>query len=258
MFAVFALRLGFGMMGSLLLLNPAQVNPRFFRTHFLTALGLVVLALVISGGAENIALTCALGPAIGLALLGSIVWMLEGAPAGRVLIVLTGLALAAALGLTRWSQVEAADAGSLPPEQAELAGLLAEDFSSAALLGTATTAMLIGHSYLIAPAMSLTPLLRLLQAFFACLFVRIGLAAAGLWWPWTGSPGADNLDTTLWLLPRWGVGFIAPLVLGWMAWEAAKIRSTQSATGILYVVVVFCFLGELIGQLLLQQGGIAA
>ena len=28
------------------------------------------------------------------------------------------------------------------------------------------------------------------------------------------------------------------------------IRSTQSATGILYVVVIFCFLGELTGQLL--------
>jgi hypothetical protein len=36
-----------------------------------------------------------------------------------------------------------------------------------------------------------------------------------------------------------------------MAWESAKIRSTQSATGILYVVVIFCFLGELSSQLLL-------
>ena len=49
---------------------------------------------------------------------------------------------------------------------------------------------------------------------------------------------------------RWLLGLIAPLVLGWMAWETARIRSTQSATGILYVVVIVCFLGELMSQLL--------
>jgi hypothetical protein len=36
-----------------------------------------------------------------------------------------------------------------------------------------------------------------------------------------------------------------------MAWKTATIRSTQSATGILYVVVILTFLGELIGQVLL-------
>jgi hypothetical protein len=40
-----------------------------------------------------------------------------------------------------------------------------------------------------------------------------------------------------------------------MAWETAKIRSTQSATGILYVVVIVCFLGELTGQLLFDKTG---
>ena len=54
---------------------------------------------------------------------------------------------------------------------------------------------------------------------------------------------------------RWGLGFVGPLVLGWMAWETARIRSTQSATGILYVVVIFCFLGELTSQLLLSKTG---
>jgi hypothetical protein len=40
-----------------------------------------------------------------------------------------------------------------------------------------------------------------------------------------------------------------------MTWQTAKIRSTQSATGILYVVVIFCFLGELTGQLLGDNTG---
>jgi hypothetical protein len=64
-----------------------------------------------------------------------------------------------------------------------------------------------------------------------------------------------NDVTILWLPLRWGVGFVAPLVLAWMAWQAARMRSTQSATGILYVAVIFCFLGELSGQLLWSTTG---
>jgi hypothetical protein len=40
-----------------------------------------------------------------------------------------------------------------------------------------------------------------------------------------------------------------------MAWETARIRSTQSATGILYVAVIMCFLGELTSQLLVEKTG---
>src|SRR5262249_37027604 len=57
-------------------------------------------------------------------------------------------------------------------------------------------------------------------------------------------------DAALWLPLRWGLGFVGPLVLGGMAWQTARMRSTQSATGILYVVVIFCFLGELTAELL--------
>ena len=39
------------------------------------------------------------------------------------------------------------------------------------------TAMLMGHSYLIAPAMSLAPLLRLLVALVAALLLRMAVAA---------------------------------------------------------------------------------
>jgi hypothetical protein len=275
MLAIFALRLATGLIAVLLLLNPSQVNPRFYRTHFLTALGLAGLALIFLWDAADAPLAWALGAASGLALLGSIVWMLEGVPLGRMLIVLTGLALAAALGLARWSDFQRAETdpadsrSGLPSrtsvglarqagptvEQGDLAWLLADDYSSAALLGSATTAMLIGHSYLIAPAMSLIPLLRLLKALFASTLVRLALAGAGLWY-WTGEASLVNLETALWLVPRWGLGFAGPLVLGWMAWETARIRSTQSATGILYVVVIFCFLGELTGQLLLARCGI--
>src|SRR6516165_10720658 len=109
MLAIFALRLATGLIAVLLLLNPSQVNPRFYRTHFLTALGLAGLAIIFLGDTADAPLAWALGAASGLALLGSIVWMLEGAPLGRLLIGLTGLALAVALGLARWSDFQRAE-----------------------------------------------------------------------------------------------------------------------------------------------------
>jgi hypothetical protein len=247
MLAVFCLRLACGMIACLLLLPPAQVNPRFFRTHFLTALGLTAVAAVFLREQASLALWLALAGAMACTFLGSMVWMVEGAPLGRTLIALSVPMLAASLVL--------AGKGSLA-ETENFWLVVADDFAAAAVLGAATTAMLMGHSYLIAPAMSLTPLLRLLGLLGICLVVRMALAGAGLW-SWTGQQRNSNLETEmlLWLPVRWALGFVAPLVLGWMAWETAKIRSTQSATGILYVVVILCFLAELTSQLLMEKTG---
>ena len=50
-------------------------------------------------------------------------------------------------------------------------------------------------------------------------------------------------------------GLVAPLTLSWMIWQTVKIRSTQSATGILYVAVVFVLFGELLSHYLLVSTG---
>jgi hypothetical protein len=244
MFAVFCLRLACGLVAALPLLPARHVNPRFYRTHLLTALALLCGAALFLPTAGDVALWLLLGGAAFLTLYGSAAWMLERLPAKRLAVALAVPVMAAALVLT---------SRAARPEQS-LAALLVDDLTSAALLGAATTAMLVGHSYLIAPAMSLAPLLRSLAALGACIFVRLGLALAGLWL-WRSVPGGLETETALWLVVRWGVGLLAPLALGWMAWETARIRSTQSATGILYVVVIFCFLGELTSQLLETKTG---
>jgi hypothetical protein len=245
MLAVFSLRLAAGMVGCLLLLPPTLINPRFFRTHFLTALALACLALLWVRDTAEWPLLTLLGVAMGLAFVGSLVWGLEGAPGGRALIVLTTLTLAAGLGWMEWTT----------PDRAALAPLLLGDLTSAALLGSALTAMLLGHSYLIAPTMSLTPLMRLLAALAIAAVARLGVDAYALaCWTSTHSLVSLNRDAVLWLPLRWLLGFLAPLGLDWMAWQTARIRSTQSATGILYVVVIFSFLGELTSQLLRESG----
>jgi hypothetical protein len=246
MLATFCLRLACGLAAALLLLSPTQVAPRYYRTQFLTVLGLTAAAAVILRDAAGVGLGVILGASMFWAFLGSFVWSLEGAPAGRIMTILSVLTLAEALVLVQQA---------LAPPDAAFMWSFINQLTSAALLGAAVSAMLMGHSYLIAPAMSTTPLIRLLQALFVTILLRMVVAGIGLW-SWTADHTLGNLtdETLLWLPLRWGLGFVGPLVLGWMAWQSAKIRSTQSATGILYVVVIFCFLGELTSQLLQPTG----
>jgi len=243
MLPIFCLRLACGLAGALWVLPPALVNPRFYRTHFLTVLGLDVAAAVCLRGVSGPWVWLAVGSTILLAFLGSLAWSLERAPAGQVLAVFTALAAAGALCLASQEQASGRVSG----------WWIVGELSSATLLGTATTAMLMGHSYLIAPSMSLTPLLRLLRTFFAALLLRGVISGMGLWWWAHAHTFTAGDEVTLFLPVRWGIGFVGPLILGIMAWQTAKIRSTQSATGILYVVVILTFLGELIGQVLLQN-----
>ena len=246
MLSVFTLRLAAGMVACLLLLSPSQVNPRYFRTHFLTALGLAVVAFLFLPEGTSWWIKGLLIASIAAALLGSVSFALENAPGGVALVVLdAGLFLGSLLTLSLQVAPEALGAWAM-----------AGDVTSALLLGAAMSAMLMGHLYLIAPTMSLAPLFRLLGTAGVALLLRLAVDGAALWcWTETHSFAKVGNDTLLWLPVRWLVGFAGPLVLGWMAWQAARIRSTQSATGILYVAVILCFLGELTG-LLLRGGGI--
>jgi hypothetical protein len=224
-------------------LSPADVNPRFYRTHFLIVLGLTVAATVSLRETATTLSWIALGLSLFLAGCGSLAWSLERAPGGSTLIVLTVGSLTAALGISSASVAESGATYRFLPNE----------LSSAVLLGAATSAMLLGHSYLIAPGMSLRPLFRLLGAILAALGMRAVLCGAGLRL-WTTEHSLVTLDDVTLLLPlRWGLGLLLPAILGAMAWQTAKIRSTQSATGILYVVVIFTFLGELISQLLFRM-----
>src|SRR5262249_4423911 len=158
----------FGMLTALLLLSPSQINPRFYRTHFLTVLGLGAGALVLLWDSPG-ALRAVLAGALLLSVLGSASWSIEGTPGGRALVVLAVLGFGAALWLDQGEQRLAESLEASAPWWWAADGL-----TSASLLGVALTAMLMGHSYLIAPAMSLTPLRRLLIGLFVALGLRLG------------------------------------------------------------------------------------
>ncbi len=246
MVTTFCLRLALGMIAPMMILPAAVVPPRFFRVQFLSALPLVILAGLFVADPKSDWFWIALGVSAALTIAGSIVWHTDEATFGRTLFWLSSSALAFVLFETRTLL-------SIDPPTWRID---LDNVASALLLGSAISAMLMGHSYLIAPAMSLSPLNRLLGLLAFSLVVRIGLACWGLYeWTRLSSARTLELETGLWLGARWLLGLIIPIGLTWMAWESARIRSTQSATGILYVVTVFVFLGELLSLLLIGKTG---
>lgn len=245
MLAVFCLRLALGMLLALLLLSPRLMHPRFFRTHFVTALGLTVVAAAM---APDWNVTLYLLPCVLFTLLGSIVWIFEKPPAGWTFLGLSAAAIIA--NLVFWEVPE-------PAPLTPLTGRIVSDITSAALLGFSVTAMLVGHSYLISPGLTIRPLMGQIIGLFVALLARTAVAATALWF-WTGDHDITNVnnETVLWLPVRWLIGLLGPLIFGFMSFQTARIRSTQSATGILYVVVILTFLGELTSLLLMRNTGL--
>ena len=125
-----------------------------------------------------------------------------------------------------------------------------------ATTGLALMDMLLGHAYLTAAKMTIAPFRRLNLALAMVLVLRVltGVVAivlqsrypTELFWPRFG----------LLVGTRWLVGLIVPAVFVYMAHDCIRRRSTQSATGILYVAGVLIFIGELVALYLTRETGL--
>jgi hypothetical protein len=122
---------------------------------------------------------------------------------------------------------------------------------SAVVLGAATTGMLLGHWYLVTPALTNRPLLRAIVVLLVGLLLQailFPLALGGL--HGSGSPAAAfGLSPVLsWL---WALGaVILPLMAAAPALATCRLRSFMSTTGLLYLAMIALLPGQLLGQLL--------
>jgi protein NrfD len=137
--------------------------------------------------------------------------------------------------------------------------------SSAALLGGACTAMILGHWYLVIPSMQVSLLQSIVKLHIASMVVRVAVVAAvvfvaiAAWQPGeagqpVAGPSFQRYITSIDGIFFWQrvlFGLAGPAVLSWLTWETAKIRSTQSATGILYVDFFTVVVGEVLAKYLL-------
>lgn len=238
-----------------LLLERRSIEPRFFRLQTLLLSAIAALACGLwawsrpwAGMPVPVLLYVAAFPAGGLiALLGVRLGATRGRPTSvAVLSVLGGLCwIATALvALPR-----PADAAAAPPwPLVAVAALL-----GSLLLGATLGGMLVGHAYLTASRMPIRVLVNACRWLLALAVLRTLFAGAVLtaWWfrlaPDWGLPEPGRLDELTWvvLLVRVLFGLVGPLATGWMALASARIRSTQSATGILYPGLVLVCMGEL-------------
>ncbi len=243
MVETFTLRLALGLLGSLYLIRRQGIEARFFQIHHLIALGLMAAAGAFAWNTDQVWFFLPWGLALCLTMAGTWAWSIEELAKARwPMWFLAVLSLLAALMMCAAVQAS--------PRPWWMALVL--ESTSAAALGLAITAMLLGHWYLNSPTMSIDPLVQLLRAFFFALAAR-GLVFIWLWGDATHF--AYNTDRLgwLWLSLRIGAGLLGAAVLSYMAWETAKIRSTQSATGILYVLDIFVILGEIVDLMLMEH-----
>lgn len=142
--------------------------------------------------------------------------------------------------------------------------LAATDLTSALLLGTAAGAMILGHWYLVVLDLPILALRRLTLLLVIALGLRTIVVALVLLGPaHAGLDQASAVAAGLWspdgvfVWMRLLFGIAGPLSLVWFIWKTVEIRSTQSATGILYVQLFLVMAGELLAKYLRVAAGIA-
>jgi protein NrfD len=147
---------------------------------------------------------------------------------------------------------------------ADTTGLLrlltvASFLSSAVLLGGACGAMILGHWYLILPSLDVAHLqsivkLHIVSMVVRCLVVLAAVTVAIVTWKPGMGPSFERYIFSVSGIFFWQrilFGLAGPAVLSYLTWETAKIQSTQSATGILYVDFFTVIVGEVLAKYLL-------
>ena len=127
---------------------------------------------------------------------------------------------------------------------------------AALVLGSSAVAMLLGHWYLVSPKLSITYLKALTIALIASILIRSGFLADAMLRHQQELKAMHFYEIYgIFLLQRVALGLFLTLILSILTYLCVRIRSTQSATGILYVVLVLCLIGELTGAYLFLKTG---
>jgi hypothetical protein len=140
-------------------------------------------------------------------------------------------------------------------------GTAASFLLSAVTIGTVTTAMLLGHWYLVVPNLSTKPLFILLGLLAAGFLLQAGLAVAALLllgghsdFPATHDVVSGGYSLTFWM--HIAAGIVLPLIITALALQSTRMRSLMSATGLLYVAVVLTLVGQVTGKVIFYSGNL--
>jgi hypothetical protein len=258
---LFLSHLGVGIIFTLVFVS-REAGVKFFRFNAGLAAILLAIALAFRHGALGpvaaeasrtstyglLALDCSAAAAV-------IYW----ATVGRTLASIRPVVVAIAVIGGGAAIVLEAAALSAGRSSATQALTMASFLSSAALLGGTCTAMILGHWYLVIPSMQVSHLQAIVKWHMASMVVRIAVVAAAVflamatWQPGLGPSFRHYIMSVdgIFFWQRVLFGLVGPAILSYLTWQTAKIRSTQSATGILYVDLFTVVVGEILAKYIL-------
>jgi hypothetical protein len=268
---LFLAHLGVGIVVTLLFVA-RDAGVKFFRFN----VGLAAMLLVIAyafyfqnaqamaasvSGQRGAALHLSAAPSIALLMVSTALTIFAWATIGRVFTRfrtrILGAAATAGIAAIVLQALELSRSAPSP-----LVALTVVSFlTSSLLLGGACTAMILGHWYLVIPSLDVSHLQSIVKVHIASMAARVIVVAAAVWYAIaTYRPDLDpgpsfrhyvfSIDG-IFFWQRVLFGLAGPAVLSYLTWETAKIRSTQSATGILYVDFFTVVVGELLAKYVL-------
>jgi protein NrfD len=252
---LFLAHLGVGIAFTLVFVS-REAGVKFFRFNAGLAAILIAVALAFRPPTPGLPFSTAALVALALSELGVVgYWATVGRALASIRPLLVTLAVGGGAAALVLQALMASSARALPVQALTIASFL----SSAAMLGGACTAMILGHWYLILPSMQVSHLQSIVKVHIASMVVRVVVVAAAVffaiatWQPGLG-PSFRHYITSIDGIFFWQrvlFGLAGPAVLSYLTWETAKIRSTQSATGILYVDFFTVVVGEVLAKYIL-------
>lgn len=197
--------------------------------------------------------------AVGILLIAAGLFHVARIGAGFVM-MLAGTALAlAGVASDAWLLLPAA--GAAAPSRI---WFVLDAVAGGLVSGSVLMAMVLGHYYLNIAGLPVRYLERLTLLCMGAIFARAAILGITLtmyreaWLPIFGmgayimEPTLDPFPAVL-LILQILAGILVPFVFCVMAWRSARIASTQSATGILYVALIVVMMGELAGRSLVAM-----
>jgi hypothetical protein len=233
-----------------------EAGVKFFRFNAGTAALIIAFAFALRPAAERSSILHA--SAMAALLLAEAALIAYWATVGRMLARIRPLLAWTAVGAGVASAI--LQALDLSRDAQGLMPLLtvASFLSSVALLGGACGAMVLGHWYLVVPSLDVSHLQSIVKLHIGSMVVRVVVVATAVMMAIvTWEPGVPNFERYIFSIDgiffwqRVLFGLAGPAVLSYLTWETAKIQSTQSATGILYVDFFTVIVGEVLAKYLL-------
>ena len=134
--------------------------------------------------------------------------------------------------------------------------------SSMLVMGVTIFMMALGHYYLVVPKLTQRPLVMGSILLWIFLMIKVSISSYAMYENWDyfveGSRLGDGFMMN-WVFASMRIlwGFVALGALNYFSLRLAQMRSFQSATGVLYTMVFFVFVGELLSGYFYHKFGVA-